>query len=118
MKPFNLERTLAGDPVITRAGRTVKIAGHNPDAAPTEQLVGWVDEHPCYWYFSGKYLQDIESKLDLFMTPIKKTGWINLYRCSDNTLLTGGAIYDTEDEAHRIRATAPNTHTIKITWEE
>lgn len=51
MKPFNLERALAGDPVITRDGREVKIAGYNPKTHEGVRILGWLaDGVSTAWY--------------------------------------------------------------------
>lgn len=43
MKPFDLKAALRGDPVVTRGGSDVKIAGDNPDAATSDGVVaGWI----------------------------------------------------------------------------
>lgn len=78
MKPFNLEAALAGDPVITRDGRDVKIAGYNLDAPYRNQIVGWVGNEVYCWNFIGRY-QGYETDTDIFMKPKKQIVWINLY---------------------------------------
>jgi hypothetical protein len=77
-KPFDLERALAGDPVVTRYGKPVTqltkfdIYGtHVLRGVLDGQLVGWL-ENGCY-YASGEW------PCDLFMAPKKRTVWVNLY---------------------------------------
>jgi hypothetical protein len=79
MKPFNLERALAGEPVVTRDGRPVKIAGYNKDATKTHALLGWDDVNDSMtWDLSGKFNPNVEafSSLDLFMAPTERKEWI------------------------------------------
>jgi hypothetical protein len=76
MKPFNLDECLAGKPVITRDGRTVKIAGYNEDAKESAQIVGWVKGVNFNWYKTGKYMRVDDSDADLFMAPTERKEWI------------------------------------------
>jgi len=52
MKPFNLDEALAGEPVVTRDGRPVKIAGYNEEK---ERSGAWVSGSilDC-WNIKGK----------------------------------------------------------------
>ena len=63
----------------------------------------------------GKLLENGEkSFVDLFFLPIKKEGWINIYKpfCDFK-------IYKTKEEAEKIAKGYPDyTKTIKIEWEE
>jgi hypothetical protein len=77
-KPFNLERALAGDPVVTRHGKPVtQLTKFDYDGEYVLRgvlegnLVGWL-ENGCY-YSSGEW------SYDLFMAPKKRTVWVNLY---------------------------------------
>ena len=48
----------------------------------------------------GKYNSGgSESEYDLFMAPIIKCAWINIYTNVDGDLITGGSSFDTEDSA-------------------
>jgi len=79
MKPFNLEKALAGEPVITRYGRPVKIAGYNEDASCGESVLGWLEGSSFSWARDGQYiLQDCES-FDLFMAPTERKEWVILW---------------------------------------
>lgn len=83
MKPFDLPRALAGDPVVTRDGRSVKIAGHNQDALSNHRIAGWLDNWSlCGWHDNGNYnARNSRSPLDLVMAPKKRkiTIHINWY---------------------------------------
>lgn len=106
LKPFNLERALAGDPVVTRDGRPVKIAGHNPDANPRAAVCGWISEVVRQWDSKGKYYDhnlhrdtpSIQCNCDLFMAPKTRTVWVSLYQ-GGNDYLTYWKQFDTEKEA-------------------
>lgn len=81
LKPFNLERALAGDPVVTRDGFSVieiiklksnitapvlcVVEGTNWTARFDEQGICYEDGHDAVPY--------------LFMAPKTRTVWVNLY---------------------------------------
>lgn len=94
MKPFNLEKALAGDPVITRTGLYVTIERTMPRTAISKPVVAGKFNGDSYqWCFDGVFTTFGQSDLDLFMAPKEKTRWVNLY--------AGGrsAHFDTELEA-------------------
>jgi hypothetical protein len=74
MKPFNLERALAGDPVCTELGVFVKIAGFNPNAHLYQQLAGWVDGYIKEWSKNGEYGHNDPYRL--FMAPTERKEWV------------------------------------------
>jgi hypothetical protein len=78
MKPFNLERALAGEPVVTRDGRPVKIAGYNLEADNDCKVAFWIGRcvHSCT--DSGIYnpSRNRESNFDLFMAATERKEWI------------------------------------------
>lgn len=81
MKPFNLEKALVGDPVITRDGRKVTdlhyFSGHFATAYPLFALVG---KNVLSYTTAGSYHEIcLESRDDLFMASTEKTVWINYY---------------------------------------
>ncbi len=107
MKPFNLEKALAGDPVITRDGRKVTIAGYNPTGGK-EKVAGWIACNPsnagwkdiaCFWDSNGGFEGDTGpcNPEDLFMAPKQRTLWVNLFPkvSGRNPALT----FDTEKDA-------------------
>lgn len=120
MKPFNLARAIAGDPVQTKNGKPVSqltvfksIDKYN--------VIGVVAGEICYWDEWGNSSLMIEpGNYQLVMSPVKKTGWLNLYQWNDGQ--TAGIVYTSEEEA--IEETKIfYTHkifikTIKIEWEE
>ncbi len=76
MKPFNLEKALAGEPVVTRDGRKVieiycfDFNGKNI-ATPVVAYIEQADALECFDK-NGKWLDYRESDEDLFMAPKKK----------------------------------------------
>lgn len=124
LKLFNLDRALAGDKVISRDG---SIKPYDFKCWSQDTL-----EKSLFGYFSGEILSfysdgshegyGIESNFDLFMAPIKKQGWVNVYlntltrelsssRCSYETKQS--SIYNCfETESFKL------IDTVMIEWEE
>jgi hypothetical protein len=79
-KPFNLERALAGDPVVMMDGRPVIFTRF--DICGRRALHGVVEGHLISWFKDGRYYASGESRYDLFMATKKRTVWVNLYKKS------------------------------------
>ena len=125
MKEFNLNEYLK-DPsrkVVTRDGRKVRIIC--TDAKGDEPIVALLynknrDEENVYTYNrEGIFYKDNDSCLDLFFAPVKREGWINVYRFKDDTR-TIGCLFSSEEEAnlHKYDRASEYIKTIKIEWEE
>jgi len=119
MKEFDLEKALAGAKVVTRDGREVTQLHKFRLNNKKEVIVGVVDAaepfiNPITFDLNGCLLMAYgrESPVDLFMAPVKCTGWINIYPGR-----TAGFIFETEKEAREI-TDKEATATIKIEWEE
>lgn len=85
LKPFNLERALAGDPVVTRIGAQVHNIAHFP-SAHYGRIVAQIDDDnnpPSLFYPDGSYSNGGTSVNDLFMAPKTRTVWVNLYITTD-----------------------------------
>ena len=125
MKEFNLNEYLkdTSQKVVTRDGRAVRIIC--TDAKGEEPIIALVynnnrDEENVYTYNrDGYFYKDNDSCLDLFFAPTKREGWINIYRCKNDTR-TIGCLFDSEEEAnfHKYDKTSVYIKTIKIEWEE
>lgn len=125
MKPFNLEEYLANPSwkIVTREGKPVRIICTNRlgENYPIIALVNDKDYEMCYSYTEfGKFdeHQNIDSDLDLFFAPDKKSSWINLYKMN-SIISPGPRVYDTKEEAES--AAGDKSYyisTIKIEWEE
>ena len=81
MKPFNLEAAKAGAPIVTRDGQPAKFIAHVSEAHPSQRLVVLIDGGVYTKFESGKYAASpaYVSDNDLFMAPVKRTVWVNLY---------------------------------------
>ena len=108
MKPFNLERALAGDTVCFRDGSPVLHVFYG-DKLPKSRCVvvfaknGYEQKYPE----SGRWEDDsYESQYDLFMVSEKKTFYQAVYGGKDIGIYTD-APHETQEEAVR-HACSPN----------
>ena len=124
MKPFDLQKALAGEPVVTRDGRPVKIAGYNPHAVEGVRILGWAGKTSRSWYCDGKYTEaENGHDADLFMAEnpkVKKEGWVNVYNRPDASLppkLSNAYFNEALARKSAIKSDA-YVDTVKIEWEE
>ncbi len=125
MKPFNLQEALNGAKVITRNGKEV-IELHYFKELTTPYPVHFIVKEQKDLIITateeGTYLQpesNKESDYDLFMAPVIKEGWINLYfDAIVQHVYVGGAVYKDEEFALRNNKGHKYISTIKIKWEE
>lgn len=121
MKLFNLEEVKAGNRVVTRTGRPVRVICHDRknDDYPIIALVG-ENEELCQYTKEGKYYLRGDSSYDLVIASEKKIGWMNIYKCTADTGRRGGDIYLTKEEAVKSKGIFNSEYitTTKIDWEE
>lgn len=81
MKPFNLEAAKAGAPIVTRDGRPAKFIAHEAEAHPSQRLLVLIDGDVIVRFDNGMNARSpaVASDYDLFMAPVKRTVWVNLY---------------------------------------
>ena len=80
MKPFNLQDAINGKPVITRARDSLTFGAYIPKARPYTLFMTSPDGDVFRYNENGRYMgNDTGSEMDLFMAPIKRTVWVNLY---------------------------------------
>lgn len=101
MKPFNLERAKAGDPVVTRDGREFIFGAYNPNAKDGHNIIGWLNEVVTSYFKSGRLYAGREHGADLFMASKKRTVWVNLYAPGGGVR---GYFYSTETAADEAAA--------------
>lgn len=97
MKPFDLERAKAGDPVVTRDGLPVRIVDFNykPSIQAYSILVIIQNddghEISCAYDHKGNYFpgSNTDSVHDLFMAPKKVQYWANVFRNTHGGLYAG-----------------------------
>ena len=110
MKPFDLEKALAGEPVATGAGTPVTDIHYFSTAVSKYKVYATVEGRVQSYTETGIYNTDIASdgSYDLFMACV---GWVNIYNdrsCS--------SVYESEDDAKREKTSAV-VATIKVEWE-
>lgn len=84
MKPFDLEKALAGEPVLLRSGHTAYVVNRRPDhlvGDAADELIGWKDGgHALSWSVSGRTYTDSLSALDIIgMAPVKQKHWMAVH---------------------------------------
>ena len=124
MEQFSLEKYLANPSrkVVTRSGRAVRIICTDrrdlnfPIVALIEKDSG--GEVIYAHTKDGIYCNTCPTTYDLFFTPEKHEGWINVYRNNDSHTYAG-AVYDSKEDAEKRKVIDENyVTTIKIEWEE
>lgn len=73
LEPFNLDRALRGEKVVTRDGRSVELRSYYigakyPLSGKIEEKNS-VDGEDESWYITGRLYDDVDSSYDLFMAP-------------------------------------------------
>lgn len=121
-KPFDLQKALAGEPVVTRYGMPVKIVDYDVTAHERHQVSFRVEGKVYGISVDGHYYPDSdESALDLFMlTPdTTRSGYTCIYADPhpNGTNRRAGVIYPTEQEA--IDASdGSHLAVVPVSWEE
>lgn len=78
MKPFDLEKALAGEPVVTRGGLPVTQLV-NFDTKETGCIYGVCEGFVYCWDTRGSFVKAGDHTFDLFMAPKTVTLHINVY---------------------------------------
>ena len=124
MKEFNLNEYLK-DPsqkVITKDGRAVRIIC--TDYKRGQPIIALVTtnakEDVHFFYKNGRWSNTNEWDLDLFFAPVKKEGWINIYKgvIENHLPFVGQKVYKSKEDAIRNKCEGVYLTTIKIEWEE
>ena len=125
MKPFSLEEFKKNPKrnVVTRDGKAKAriICTDAKSEYPIIALLSYSENSEgCEAYTEdGRFSIDGESNSDLFFAPVKKSGWVNVYKIPDTGGLEASIIFDTKEEAEFYRGDNPNyVATTKIEWEE
>lgn len=124
MKEFNLEEYLKNpsQKVVTRDGREVRIIC--TDYKRGQPIIALITtnakEDVHFFYKNGRWSNTNEWDLDLFFAPVKREGWINLFKDKkSNYPYIPGIIHDSKEEAKEaIKGDPDFIATIKIEWEE
>jgi hypothetical protein len=95
MKPFDLEKALAGAPVMLRDGSKALVCAKRPDGVPAREgydsrkLIGWFEDGiAASWSIDGRYESDDDDIFDIIgMYPVKEKRWIGVDLVDDQTTL-------------------------------
>lgn len=127
MKPFNLQEYLDNKSreIVTRNGRPVRIVCFNAnvvDNGNTYPIVALVKlenntDYPVTFTNNGVFNVGEEHDLDLFFKPTQKEGWTNVYRNTNNQIVTD-TVFETKEEALSRKSRCNYIDTILIKWEE
>ena len=122
MKEFNLNEYLKdlSQKVVTKYERKVRIIYTNAkNEFPIIALITNDDKEVLMDYNNnGKVSPDEMTDLDLFFAPIKREGWVNIFKDEELPFINGD-IYKSEKEAKEEAEGEPDYITsIKIEWEE
>ena len=125
MRPFNLNEYLKNpsQKVVTRDGRSVRIVC--TDMKSEYPLIALItdkkdnSESPFVYTKNGRYFFE-ETNNDLFFAPIKREGWVNLYKgvVKDYLPSVGQKVYKTKESANLNKRDDNYLTTVKIEWEE
>ena len=115
MKPFDLEKALAGEPVVNGMDKKILKVAYNADAESDCRICAWDEDGQAELYYENGRFDDISTtKLDLFMAEkpkVKKEGWVNVY--PDDDVFMYPSLEESEDAKGSKRVAC-----IKIEWEE
>lgn len=123
MKEFNLKEYLK-DPskkVVTRDGREVRIVC--TDMKSEYPLIALVTdkkdntESPFVYTKNGRYFFE-ETNNDLFFAPVKREGWVNIYKRMSKCSYVEESIYYSKEIAIKNKCDDNYITTTKIEWEE
>ena len=123
MEQFSLEKYLKNPSrkIVTREGKSARIICTDAKFEKYQvlALITKKDGQESLATFdtSGKSCSGCNSHLDLFFSPEKKEGWVNIYKSGFGWSL-GTNIWQTEEEAKKWVGAADYTVTAKIEWEE
>ena len=125
MKEFNLDEYLKNpsQKVITKDGKAVRIIC--TDAKQEYPVIGLLSlddksETTVYYKKNGRWLADNQDYWDLFFAPIKREGWINVYKgvIENHLPYVGQKVYKSKEEAIKNKCSDYYFTTLKIEWEE
>ena len=120
MKPFNLEKALAGDPVVTRKGYKVTSLKHYPEADQDgfciSAIIHTQDEVEVETFkINGSFnFRTSENGYDLFMGESEK--WVNIYYNPEKKECWAGRIHSSKEkcEDHVVNSAQYYQQTIKL----
>ena len=125
MKKFSLDEYLKNPSrkIVTRDGHNARIISTDRKSPTGHNIVVLMDygseeiSTTCNNNGETEFCSPFQSKGDLFFAPIKKDGWVNMYKTRSGGAQIG-QIYSSKEEAEMGRKDANYISTAKIEWEE
>ncbi|WP_179038540.1 hypothetical protein [Limnobaculum xujianqingii] len=122
LKPFDLEAAKAGAPVITRDGCEVRIICFDSNiecAGGKYPIVALITDHdggvsPQSFSVNGSCVHGHINEEDLFMTTIKREGYINIY---PNNPYCFSMLYPSRENADQ-SSSPSRVACVMVEWEE
>lgn len=99
MKPFDLEAAKAGKPIQRRDGTKMRFIAHVPDSVRSSRVIVMSEPHKLLSFRDerGTYMTVGTNNYDLFMAPVVKTYWANVW--ADSLGVFVGKAYPSEYSA-------------------
>jgi hypothetical protein len=101
MKPFNLEEARKGKPICTRDGRPAEFIAYVPKGEALSQVIVLVGNKVFQLSAEGFEFTSLQSDVDLFMMPEKRTVWVNFYTHTGSCGEGDCDYWETEKEANK-----------------
>lgn len=119
MKPFNLERALAGDPVVTRGGVPVPRLEYFPEVEEAYKIAVVLNGKILTCTEKGKFALFGDTQFDLFMAPKKVKGYVVIFPTSIGPY-SFSRVFDTAEIAKREMAYkgVEDAQIIEVEYEE
>jgi len=118
MKPFNLERALAGDPVMTKDGRLVTQLVLFRNVSTSHPIFGVIHDEVFTWTMEGGCYVKTPSASDLLMAPVKREGWIIVRSPDENGIRKTSDMYPSPDVLYAHNPELIHCWIRKVEWEE
>lgn len=116
--PFDLEKAINGEPLITRDGRNVDEFYYFKTSKSNQPLKAVINGTIYEYSLDGKYVTEIICNHDLFMKPKVLKCWVNIFS-DGKKIWIGGAHWDNEKDAKCFAENINNyIKTIRITNEK
>lgn len=117
MEKFDLERALAGEPVVTRDGREVTEIHFFETCTKGYAVIAIIEGDKFGFTNNGYYLDNsTKHRLDLFMKPKVVECWFNVYG-NDNAIRISNVCHSSEEKAKAKAEPYGYIKTIKVTNE-
>lgn len=125
MKPFDLEKAKAGEPVMTRNGCKARVICFDREEVdfPLVALVtdpeSGTETLETYRADGGYTIAGAVTEADLVMAPVKKEGWMNIYSHDGGVFASvrGGPIFATKELADE-NTNDNRIACMRVEWEE